>query len=101
MRISSFPAKIYQKVLDNKDREGNDIPQEGEFNEDDEEEEDYEGKKGVNLREDWWKIKGDEDHPDFTLRSDDLGAEDEGGLDEQDELSGVIDFERIISVNCE
>jgi len=35
------------------------------------------------------------------LRSDDLGAEDEGGLDEQDELSGVIDFERIISVNCE
>ncbi len=91
MRINSFLAKIYWKVLDNKDREGNDIPQEGEFNED-EEEEDYEGKKWI--WEDIDKKKGDEDHPDFTLRSDDLGAEDEGGLDEQDELSGVMEREK-------
>jgi len=82
---TDYPKKVFEilpklQILDGKDKDGKAVEEEGDIEDgdgdgeafDDDEEEDYDGS---------------EDHPDFTLREDEIGAGEEGGLEEQDELS--------------
>jgi len=81
-----YPKRVFEvlpklQVLDSKDKDGKQIEEEGDLEDGDDDGEAFDGEEE---EEDY---DGSEEHPDFTLREDEIGAGEEGGLEEQDELS--------------